>query len=155
MIVRLNMVNLTFITIDLINRESTLHIIARFSDPNIEVLIGIWLYSQQLVSLCDRIMARVNYNDIWKELSDPDFITEKPETEYDIHHMTKILQLIMDGIEMLNGPIPLSQDQRNDMIIHVKQLQDKLHKDSILVNRVDPRVPIYERTPLEEYLNDV
>ena len=38
-IVRLNVVNLIFITIDLINRESTLHIIARFSDPNIEVLI--------------------------------------------------------------------------------------------------------------------
>ena len=100
-------------------------------------------------------MARVNYNDIWKELSDPDFINKKPETEYDIHHMTKILQLIMDGIEMLNGPIPLSQDQRNDMIIHVKQLQDKLHEDSILVHRLDPRVPVYERTPLEEYLNDV
>ena len=69
--------------------------------------------------------------------------------------MTNILQLIMDGIEMLNGPIPLSQDQRNDMIIHVKQLQDKLHEDSILVHRLDPRVPVYERTPLEEYLNDV
>ena len=38
-IVRLNVVNLIFITIDLINRESTLHIIARFSDPNIEVLV--------------------------------------------------------------------------------------------------------------------
>ena len=38
-IVRLNVVNLIFITIDLINMESTLHVIARFSDPNIEVLI--------------------------------------------------------------------------------------------------------------------
>ena len=108
-----------------------------------------------LMSLCDRIMARVNYTDIWKELSDPDFINKKPETEYDIHHMTNILQLIMDGIEMLNGPILLSQDQRNDLILHVKQLQEKLHKDSILVNRLNPRVPIYEITPLEQYLNDV
>ena len=69
--------------------------------------------------------------------------------------MTNILQLIMDGIEMLNGPIRLSEDQRNDMIIHVKQLQNKLHKDSTLVNRLDPRVPIYEITPLEHYLNNV
>ena len=107
------------------------------------------------MSLCDRIMARVNYTEIWKELSDPDFINKKPETEYDIHHMTNILQLIMDGIEMLNGPIPLNQDQRNNMIIHVKQLQNKLHKDSTLVNRLDPRVPIYEITPLEHYLNNV
>ena len=39
MIVRQIVVNLIFITIDLINMESTLHVIARFSDPNIEVLI--------------------------------------------------------------------------------------------------------------------
>ena len=108
-----------------------------------------------MMSLCDRIIARVNYTDIWKELSDPGFINEKFETEYDIKHMTNTLQLIVDGIEMLNGPIPLNQDQRSVMIIHVKKLQDKLHEDSILVNRVDPRVPIYERTPLEEYLNNV
>ena len=108
-----------------------------------------------LMSVCNRIMARINYTDLWKELSDPAFVNKKPETEYDIHHMTNILQLIMDGIEMLNGPIPLNQDQRSAMIIHVKKLQDKLHKDSILVNRVDPRVPVYERTPLEEYLNGV
>ena len=38
-VVRLNVVNLIFITIDLINRESTLHISARFNDPNIEVLV--------------------------------------------------------------------------------------------------------------------
>ena len=102
-----------------------------------------------LMSVCDRIMARVNYTDLWNEFSDPTFVNNL------IHHMTNILQLIMDGIEMLNGPILLSQDQRNDLILHVKKLQDKLHKDSILVNRLDPRVPIYEITPLEQYLNDV
>ena len=28
-----------------------------------------------------------------------------------------------------------------------------IYKDSILVNRVDPRVSVYERTPPEEYVN--
>ena len=106
-------------------------------------------------SLCDRTMARVNYTDIWKELSDPEFINEEPETEYDIKHMRNTYQLIEEAVEMLNGPIFLTQDQRNVMIIHIEKLQDKLYKDSILVNRVDPRVPVYERTLLEEFLNGV
>ena len=106
-----------------------------------------------MMSLCDRIMARVNYTDIWKELSDPEFINEKPETEYDIKHMRNTYQLIEEAVEMLNGPIPLTQEQRNVMIIHIEKLQDKLYKDSILVNRVDPRVSVYERTPPEEYVN--
>ena len=117
---------------------------------------GIWLCSQQSMSVCDRIMARTNYgelwskyNILWNEFSDPIFVNNLT------HHLTNILELIMDGIEMLNGPTHLSEDQRNDLIAHVKQLQTKLHKDSTLVNRLDPRVPIYEITPLEHYLNNV
>ena len=104
-------------------------------------------------SLCDRTMARVNYTDIWKELSDPEFVNEEPETEYDIKHITRTFQLIEDGVEMLNGPIPLNQEQRNELVIYIEKLQDKLYKDSILVNRVDSRVSIYQRTPLNDLLN--
>ena len=61
-------------------------------------------------SLCDRTMARVNYTDIWKELSDPEFINEEPETDYNIKHMCNIFQLVEEAAEMLNGPIPLTKE---------------------------------------------
>ena len=108
------------------------------------------------MSVCDRIMARANYgelwskyNILWNEFSDPIFVNNLT------HHLVNIGQLIMDGIEMLNGQNHLSEDQRKDLITNVKELQTKLHKDSTLVNRLDPRVPIYEIIPLEHYLNKV
>ena len=101
-------------------------------------------------SLCDRTMARVNYTDIWKELSDAEFVNVEPETEYDIKHIRSTFQLIEDAVEMLNGPIPLTQEQRNVLMIHIEKLQDKLYEDSILV---DSRVSVYERTSHEEYMN--
>ena len=98
-------------------------------------------------------MAGVNFDDIWKEVSDPEFVNEEPETEYDIKHIMRTFQLIEEGVKMLNGPIPLSQEQRNELSTQIEKLQDKLYEDSILVNRVDSRVSIYQRTPLNDLLN--
>ena len=98
-------------------------------------------------------MAGVNFDDIWKKVLDPEFVNEEPETEYDIKHITRTFQLIEDGVEMLNGPIPLTQEQRNVLMIHIEKLQDKLYEDSILVSRVDSRVSVYERTPPEVCMN--
>ena len=98
-------------------------------------------------------MAGVNFKDIWKEVSDPEFVNEEPETEYDIKHITRTFQLIEDGVEMLNGPIPLTQEQRNELSTQIEKLQEKLYEDSILVNRVDSRVSIYQRNPLKDLLN--
>ena len=69
--------------------------------------------------------------------------------------MRNIFQLVEEAVEMLNGPIPLTQEQRNVLMIHIEKLQDKLYEDSVLVSRVDPRVSVYERTPPEEYMNAV
>ena len=114
---------------------------------------SIWVCSQQYGVIGDRTMAGVNYNDVWTEVSDPEFANEEPETELDIKHIRNTFQLIEDGVEMLNGPIPLTQEQRNVLMIHIEKLQDKLYEDSILVNRVDSRVSIYERTPLNDVFN--
>ena len=73
-------------------------------------------------SLCDRTMAGVNFNDIWQEVSDPEFVNEEPETEYDIKHIRSTFQLIEDGVEMLNGPIPLTQEQRNVLMVHIEKI---------------------------------
>ena len=67
-------------------------------------------------------MAGVNFDDIWKEVSDPEFVNEEPETEYDIKHIRSTFQLIEDGVEMLNGPIPLTQEQRNVLMVHIEKI---------------------------------
>ena len=54
---------------------------------------------------------------------------------------------------VLNGPIPLSPEQREELSTQIEKLQEKLYEDSILVNRVDSRVSIYQRTPLNDLLN--
>ena len=57
------------------------------------------------------------------------------------------VELIKDGFDMLNGPLPLTPEQRNELSTKIRQLQRKLLEESILVNRVDPRVSVYQRNP--------
>ena len=65
----------------------------------------------------------------------------------------RTFKLIEEGVEMLNGPIPLSPEQWGELSTQIEKLQEKLYEDSILVNRVDSRVSVYERTPPEVYMN--
>ena len=98
-------------------------------------------------------MAGVNFDDVWKEVSDPEFVNQEPENEYDINVIMRTFKLIEEGVEMLNSPIPLSPEQRDELSTTIEKLQEKLYEDSILVNRVDSRVSIYQRTPLNDLLN--
>ena len=59
-----------------------------------------------------------------------------------------------EGVEVLNGPIPLSQEQRNELSRQIGKLRRKLLEESILVNRVDPRVTVYQRNPLSRRNSD-
>ena len=93
-------------------------------------------------------MAGVNFDDVWKEVSDPEFVNKEPENEYDIKVIMRTFKLIEEGVEMLNGPIPLSPEQRNELPTQIGKLRRKLLEESILVNRVDPRVSVYQRNPL-------
>ena len=93
-------------------------------------------------------MAEVNFDDVWKVVSSPEFVNKEPENEYDIKVIMRTYKLINDGVEMLNGPLPLSPEQRNELSTKIRELQRKLLEESILVNRVDPRVSVYRRNPL-------
>ena len=98
-------------------------------------------------------MVGVNFDNVWKEVSDPEFVNKEPENEYNIKVIMRTFNLIEEGVEMLNGPIPLSQEQRAELSTQVEKLQEKSYEDSILVNRVDSRVSIYQRTPFNDLLN--
>ena len=93
-------------------------------------------------------MADVNFDDVWKVVSSSDFVNKEPENEYDLKVIIRTYKLIKDGVDMLNGPLPLSPEQKNELSTKIRELQRKLLEESILVNRVDPRVSVYRRNPL-------
>ena len=74
-----------------------------------------------------------------------DFVNIEPENEYDLKVVTRTAEIIRDGFEILNGPLPLTPEQRNKLSTKIRQLQRKLLKESISANRLDPNVPIYQR----------
>ena len=88
-------------------------------------------------------MAKVNFDDVWKVVSSSDFLNIEPENEYDLKVVTRNAEIIRDGFEILNGPLPLTLEQRNELSTKLRQLQRKSLKESILASRSDPRVPVY------------
>ena len=93
-------------------------------------------------------MADVNFDDVWKVVSSSDFVNKELENEYDLKVVMRNYKLIKDGFDMLNGPLPLTPEQRNELSTKLRRLQRKLLKESILANRSDPRVPVYRRSSL-------
>ena len=88
-------------------------------------------------------MAGVNFDDVWKEVSDTDFGNNAPENEYDIKVIRGIYSVLIEAVEFLNGPAPLSLERRTALTTQVGKLRQRLHESSILANRIDPTVPIY------------
>ena len=90
-------------------------------------------------------MAGVNFDDVWKEVSDADFVNNEPENEYDIKVIRWTYNLLKEAVEVLNGPAPLSPERRTELTTQIGKLREKLREWSILVNRIDPRVTVYQR----------
>ena len=90
-------------------------------------------------------MAGVNFDDVWKEVPDSDFVNNEPENEYDIKVIRWTYNLLKEGVEVLNGPVPLSPERRTELTTQIGKLREKSREWSILVNRIDPRVPVYQR----------
>ena len=95
-------------------------------------------------------MAGVNFDDVWNAVTDPEFVNNEPENEYDIKVLIRTYKLLQEGVELLNGPVPLSPEQRNELSTKIGKLRGKLLEESILVSRVDPRVTVSQETPLAD-----
>ena len=67
-------------------------------------------------------MAGVNFDDVWKVVTDPEFVNNEPENEYDIKVIMRTYKLMKEGVEVLNGPIPLSSEQRMNCL-HKSNMQ--------------------------------
>ena len=95
-------------------------------------------------------MAGVNFDNVWNAVTDPEFVNNEPENEYDIKVLIRTYKLMQEGVELLNGPVPLSPEQRNELSTKIGKLQGKLLEESILVSRVDPRVSVSQEVPLAD-----
>ena len=95
-------------------------------------------------------MAGVNFDNVWNAVTDPEFVNNEPENEYDIKVLIRTYKLMQEGVELLNGPVPLSPEQRNELSTKIGKLRVKLLEESILVSRVDPRVSVYQEVPLAD-----
>ena len=95
-------------------------------------------------------MAGVNFDNVWNAVTDPEFVNNEPENEYDIKVLIRTYKLMQEGVELLNGPVPLSPEQRNELSTKIGTLRGKLLEESILVSRVDPRVSVSQEVPLAD-----
>ena len=95
-------------------------------------------------------MAGVNFDNVWNAVTDPEFVNNEPENEYDIKVLIRTYKLMQEGLELLNGPVPLSPEQRNELSTKIGKLRGKLLEESILVSRVDPRVSVSQEVPLAD-----
>ena len=95
-------------------------------------------------------MAGINFDNVWNAVTDPEFVNNEPENEYDIKVLIRTYKLMQEGVELLNGPVPLSPEQRNELSTKIGKLRVKLLEESILVSRVDPRVSVSQEVPLAD-----
>ena len=86
---------------------------------------------------------RVNCDDIWKEVSSAEFVNIAPSTEHDRDSVRRLADLIREALQILQNPAHLSPAQINDLRTKVRRLEAQLTKESALVRRVDPAVPLY------------
>ena len=61
-------------------------------------------------------MAKVNFDDVWKEVSSSDFVNIEPESEYDMTAVRKHADMIRQGFEILNGQNSLTPKRRSDLL---------------------------------------
>ena len=88
-------------------------------------------------------MAKLNVDDVWEEMSRAEFENNEPENDCDVKVLRVMHSVLLEAEDLLYGPACLSPERRIALAAHVGKLRQRLHESSILVNRIDPRVPIY------------
>ena len=72
------------------------------------------------------MVAKVNFDDVWKEVSEADFGNNVPENEYDIKVIRRIYSVFIEAVEFLTGPAPLSPERRTELTTQVGKLRERL-----------------------------
>ena len=78
----------------------------------------------------------VNFDDIWNEVSSPDFVGSVPTTEYDARTIVRLELLLREGQDMLNNPNALSQEQVNELTAKLREVRDEIRRQVPIVRNL-------------------
>ena len=75
----------------------------------------------------------VNYDDIWNEVSSPEFVSAVSTTEYDTNTIRELALLLREGKSILNNPHTLNQEQVNRLTAKLRELKAEILRQAPLV----------------------
>ena len=80
--------------------------------------------------------APVNYDDIWNEVSSPDFVSTVSTTEYDTNTIRELALLLREGQNILNNPHALNQEQVNHLTAKLREVRAEILRQAPLVRNL-------------------
>ena len=75
----------------------------------------------------------VDYDDIWNEVSSPEFVSAVSTTEYDTNTIRELALLLREGKNILNNPHALNQEQVNHLTAKLRELKAEILRQAPLV----------------------
>ena len=75
----------------------------------------------------------VDYDDIWNEVSSPEFVSAISTTEYDTNTIRELALLLREGKNILNNPHALNQEQGNHLTAKLRELKAEILRQAPLV----------------------
>ena len=75
----------------------------------------------------------VDYDDIWNEVSSPEFVSAVSTTEYDTNTIREFALLLREGKNILNNPHTLNQEQVNHLTAKLRELKAEILRQAPLV----------------------
>ena len=78
----------------------------------------------------------VNYDDIWNEVSSPEFVSAVSTTEYDTNTIRELALLLREGKSILNNPHTLNQEQVNHLTAKLRELKAEILRQAPLVRNL-------------------
>ena len=78
----------------------------------------------------------VNYDDIWNEVSSPDFVSAVSTTEYDTNTIRELALLLREGQNILNNPHALNQEQVNHLTAKLREVRAEILRQAPLVRNL-------------------
>ena len=78
----------------------------------------------------------VNYDDIWNEVSSPEFVSAVSTTEYDTNTIRELALLLREGQNILNNPHALNQEQVNHLTAKLREVRAEILRQAPLVRNL-------------------
>ena len=78
----------------------------------------------------------VDFDNIWKEVSSPDFVGASATNEYDHNTIRELTSLLQEGRSILNNPQRLDQGEINHLTAKLRQVKAEILRQAPLVRNL-------------------